>query len=229
MILDKKKIIKGNFWLYVILGVLVSAFFLRVFVFEIYTVERNSMNNSFFDGDKVVINKLCKKSLSRNDVVVFHHYRDAYIKRCIGMPGEIIEIKNGTIIINGKKIDFPSKAVIPDTIQSLKLNPKYVTNIVMLDIYGKYWDLKNFGPYIIPKKGMKIQLTNENLKLYKNNLESTEEMAKPVEENNGVNNSYTFQHDYYFVLGDNRPKSDDSRSFGAINETQIIGKTSFRF
>jgi signal peptidase I len=228
---ERKKINRRKVLLYTFSIVFLFALFLRSFLFEIYKVEKNSMNNSFFDGDRVLINKFGRKNISRNDVVVFRSSRDVYIKRCIGLPGEILEIRNGKTFINGREIKFPAKAVLPDTAAKFKADHEQVSNVMMLDIYGKYWDMNNFGPYLIPKKGMTIELTAENLKLYKTSLESAGELGTPIDNNNQglIHHHYTFQHDYYFVLGDNRPRSDDSRIFGAINETRIIGKTCFTF
>ncbi len=209
---------------YVITGLLCLALLLRFFVFEIYRVEKDSMNNSYFNGDRVVVNKFSRNNIARNDVLVFRHNDDVYIKRCIGLPGETVEIKKGKVFINAASISFPSKAILPDTTLPASANDKQLSNIVMLDIYGQYWDLDNFGPYTIPKKGMTIRLTPGNLKLYHKILEQDEMPAdKPLP----ANSSYTFQHDYFFVLGDNRPRSDDSRIFGAISKNQVIGKSGF--
>jgi signal peptidase I len=204
-------------------GLIALSLLLRFFVFEIYRVSKNSMNNTYFDGDRVLVNKLSKKNISRNDVVVFHQKKDVLIKRCIGLPGEVVEIRNGIFFINNSELPFPSKAILPDTAAQPGISRQQAYSVEMFDIFGKYWNLNNFGPYIVPKKGMTIQLTPENIKLYKNILADSNIPSV------STNSSYTFENDGFFLAGDNRPKSDDSRSFGAIDKTRIIGKISFVF
>lgn len=220
---------KKNRWLrrlfYSFAAILILSVLLRLFVFEVYKVTKNSMNNTYQNGDRVVVNKLAKKNVSRNDIVVFNYKNDVFIKRCIGLPGETVEIKEGIFYIDKKEIPFPKHAILPspysnDTVGSK--NNKDI-NIVMFDLLGKNWSIDNFGPYIIPKKGMTIQLTNENAKLYKKLLEGESSIPKQSE------TSFTFKNDYFFVVGDNRPKSEDSRIFGAIDKTKIIGTVSFSF
>ena len=92
-----------------------------------------------------------------------------------------------------------------------------------------YWNIDNFGPLVVPAKGMTIKLNSTNLELYKKILiketEKNDSLQKSIihSENKGISN-YTFQSDYYFVLNDNRQVHDDSRSFGFIKRDHIFGK-----
>ena len=96
---------------------------------------------------------------------------------------------------------------------------------------NKKWTLDNYGTIIIPKKGMQIQLTEDNFNLYKfiiNEYENNNitKMRDVFSVDGKIISTYTFKKDYYFMMGDNRNDSWDSRYFGFIPEEKIIGKVS---
>ena len=94
------------------------------------------------------------------------------------------------------------------------------------------WNEDNFGPIVIPKEGMTITLNKANLPLYKkiitdyelNQLETTVDQIKI---NGEPVTSYTFQKDYYWMMGDNRHRSEDSRFWGFVPNDHIVGKPIF--
>ena len=94
------------------------------------------------------------------------------------------------------------------------------------------WNLDNFGPIWIPKKGVTIQLNTKNLPLYRRIIGVYEGNDLKVKDgeiyiNGAVAKEYTFKMDYFWMMGDNRYNSADSRYWGFVPEDHVVGKASF--
>tara|TARA_B100000683_G_scaffold117803_1_gene115816 strand:- start:9170 stop:10486 length:1317 start_codon:yes stop_codon:yes gene_type:complete len=118
-----------------------------------------------------------------------------------------------------------------DIFNNKVMNPDYFL------VHNPYnWNEENYGPLTIPKQGVKVVITKDNIALYKQiiNRYEGEEMGNPDNflniktelEVNGSTN-YTFKQNYYWLMGDNRQNSADSRFWGFVPENHIVGKALF--
>jgi len=210
--------------------------------------------------------------------------KDHYVKRCVAIAGDTLEVKEGLVYVNGKKEeDVPGRQLTYQVttsgsrINSLKLEeiglnlselyfdsrlPGYpmmplteemlekVKEIkTVVDIkpnvekyplsgqdsaifpYTERWTCDYFGPVWIPAKGATVELDTENLPLYERIIRDYEHNTLQVKDetiliNGEVATTYTFQQDYYFMMGDNRHNSLDSRYWGFVPEDHIVGTPS---
>lgn len=115
---------------------------------------------------------------------------------------------------------------------SLILDSSNSDHEIFCQLDDKNWTYDNIDKYVIPKKGMKIVLNKTNFLLYKNLILNDEKAPLTMEDdgfflNDKKISTYIFKQNYYFMMGDNRKESIDSRTWNAIPEENIIGKAQF--
>ncbi|GHT14395.1 signal peptidase I [Bacteroidia bacterium] len=171
--------------------------------------------------------------IKQDDVIVFNapftnNRNNFLIKRCVALPGDTLIIKDGLVNINGQSQP-------PPTMSKHSFRKNVSDNNEENWVYPKnsafQWTLDNYGPLVIPKKGMAIPLDRYHYSLYERTIKETEHQE--IEQKgaqyfikDSLVTRYTFQHNYLFVMGDNRHNTSDSRDWGFVPEENIVGKAS---
>lgn len=182
------------------------------------------------------------KDPKAKDIVVFEYPGDRdqlvadelgvnYVKRCIGVPGDTIEIRNKVVFVNGNEFWKPSFIKYYQGRFGNYLSPK-PRGITEPRIFpkGVQWNEDNYGPLVIPKKGMTMPLNRYNVEQWRTIIDR--EFGRRVVELKGAVvtidgnpvSSYTFKKDYYFMMGDNRDDSLDSRFWGLVPRDFVVGE-----
>ncbi|MCZ6776681.1 MAG: signal peptidase I [Ignavibacteria bacterium] len=173
------------------------------------------------------------RDVERGDVIVFEFPGQRnqiqspefmfYLKRAIGLSGDIVQVVNRVVYVNGKQAPIP---------RNMKFNNLTKTPPGLADprIFpkGAPYNEDNWGPVVVPSKGDVINLTLDNLEQWKTFI-GREGHAVRVDKEDRIlidglrATSYTVERNYYFGMGDNRDNSLDGRFWGFIPDDHIIG------
>lgn len=183
--------------------------------------------------------------VKRNDILVFNfpypERQDSigfdvmlyYVKRCIALPGDTLEIRNSHYRVRG--VDEPLGCMeAQEYMEQIFQEGRSREWNIYVPAYPyreeMEWTVRNFGPYYIPKEGECIEMDGKNFHLYKPVIE-WEQQQKLREVNDSAFTlgdqpitTYTFQKNYYFVSGDKMENSRDSRYWGVVPEEYIVGR-----
>ena len=197
---------------------------------------------SAINGEETPIYRLPGISkVKRNDVLAFNfpypnrwdsigmNVMKYYMKRCIGLPGDSVEIINGVYKVKGYNSPIGNmESQINLSKQKEKDLPPGTWNTIPWD-YKLGWNIKNFGPLYIPQKGKIIPITPMSIKLYGNLMKWEQKQRLTINKNKVYLDgkpihTYRFNKNYYFMGGDNVINSQDSRYWGMLPEEFIVGK-----
>lgn len=244
-----------------------AAVVLRILLIQAFRIPTGSMKDTLLVGDFLLVNKCIYgvrtpdripltnieiphwripgfKRPERGNIVVFKYPKDEsldYIKRCMGCPGQTLEVRRGEVLVNGNlegDIHQVQSRITDMTEYGAAFDYYHVKTNWGDEYVIRQWSemqgqMDKYGPVYIPKKGDVIQfpLRNEDeWQAYENLIEHDKHQFQRDSRTNRVYidgrevSSYIIQDDYYFMMGDNRDNSSDSREWGFLPYRNVVGE-----
>ena len=181
-------------------------------------------------------------ALNRNDVIVFNFpYQEFrwdsirmdvmqyYVKRCIALPGDVLEIREGVYKVKGCNKELGNSSA-QQNLADLE-HPEQYGIVVNTFPYDEQlgWTIHEFGPLLIPKKGQTAMMNRTSCLLYRQLIGWEQKKKLSLKDGqvllgDSIITRYRFEKNYYFVSGDNMANSQDSRYWGMLPEEYIVGK-----
>lgn len=184
---------------FVLLGVCFSVFY-WVFFLHLIRVPTGAMENTIIPGDHLVVKKRAFGEINRGDLIVFRYPKDTsvhYLFRVVGLPRETIEIRGRLVYVNGKELDEQRVIVKPD----IDFDSDSLQEL----------STEGSGPYRV---------------FYFSREEGDESTTARRSEDYpfGSDGPFPIPDNEYFVMGDNRDNSEDSRFWGTVPRALVFGK-----
>ncbi len=230
-------------WAYEYLPILLIILLVRSFVVEPFNIPSSSMVPSLYTGDFILVNKaayglklplthtkiLSTGSPKHGDVVVFRYplnEKRYYIKRMIGLPGDTVAFDNGVLKINGTKVettlaDYQMPQALQDTLFQRQIGQHRLTDDERSHLGRTEEQNANYYQEKLGEHSYKVRYLKEALDYV------PQFIAKESEVNSQTKWQITVPEGYYFVMGDNRDRSEDSRYWGLVPEKNLAGRASY--
>lgn len=244
-----RKLFNFSFWL---ATVPMLYFACRIFVVDWFHIDSDSMSPTYSPGDRIYVNKLLfgariytgtgfsdpggprsfrmpgLRKIRPDDVVVFNYpygngnwekiefrMNNVFCKRVLGTPGDTVTVRDGKYYNLTKDCSVGNLSMQEKVMEMGEHYFLMRGAFYTIPLETQSWNVLSMGPLPVPSKGMKVHLDTFTRGLYLNAIE--------YEGGNPYGSDYEFRHDWYFVVGDNAPDSQDSRYFGFVPEKFIIG------
>ncbi len=221
-------------YLQLLLVAVIVAVLLRTFVVEACYIPSRSMENTLLAGDFILVSKIIYGATTprtvpfthitlpylrlpwlsqpeKGDIIAFTlpwrtfggNRNVSYVKRCVGTPGDTVRVQGGVLYVNNVQLSLPGAL-------------------------GNSAEGENFGPVYVPRKNDSIALDSTSIHTWQTVIEREGHVVQVINNNVVIDANahtlYTFKHDYYFMMGDNRNNSVDSRDWGVVRDDLILGK-----
>ena len=224
---------KGHFTDYMsgFFPIILVVFVLRTFVAEPFQIPSSSMRPGLVVGDFILVNKFSygirtpiinnvvvpTGNVERGDVVVFNYPESPsinYIKRAVGLPGDVVEYKDKILTINGQTM-----AEQPEGMQTYAENTQQYGRVdIQAEAFREQIGNHSFQVFKIPEQPSFIPQGVRAVFPYRENCDYAAD---------GSAFKCTVPEGHYFTMGDNRDNSEDSRYWGFVSDKLIVGKAFF--